>query len=290
MIRSFEKIALLAPATINGIADILTDLVRFLHSQQRDIVCETNTANLLETRDVNTVSHEELGKNSDLIIVVGGDGSILRAAKNAARYQTPILGINSGKLGFLTDVRPLDMAVSLTKILQGEFWTSQRFLLQIHTDNHHHGVALNDCILSSSYIPHMIELELHVDKEFVCSHRADGLIIATPTGSTAYALSGGGPILHPKIDGLVILPIFSHSLTSRPIVVPGNSTVSIQLSLHHHSAAHISCDGEDILGTVVPGSQVHITKHRHNICLIHPLEYDFYQSLRSKLHWGKALM
>lgn len=288
MNHAFKKIALIAPVTIKDIATTLTDLVIFLQKQQRDIMCETDTAQLLSTFKLPTVEHAALGQHCDLIIVVGGDGSILRAAKNSARYQVPVLGLNRGKLGFLTDIRPAELETSLSKVLNGEFWVSERFFLHAEISHNFSDIALNDIVISSGRAPYMLELEVYINGEFVCSHRADGLIIATPTGSTAYALSGGGPILHPSIDALVMLPMFSHALTSRPIVVPGNSKISIKFSPHNKTASKISCDGNEI-GVVPAGGSLTLEKYAHSMRLIHPLNYNFYQSLRSKLHWGDKL-
>ncbi len=281
MLKIFKKITVVAHHSTEEVKDTLNTLLEFLQTQQLDIHCETHA-----------VEYTHLGENADLVIVVGGDGSMLRAAKCAAKYNTPVLGINHGRLGFLTDIRPQEITTRLAAILAGEYWIGERFFLHAETNfnnqQNHCGLALNDVVLSPGRTPHMLEFEIYVDDKFLCSHRADGLIVATPTGSTAYALSGGGPIIQPDVDALVMLPMFSHTLTSRPIVVPGDSIVRIEFSADNETDSQLSCDGGDIV-SMPPGGHVQIAKNSQTVQLIHPLDYNYYAALRSKLDWGKKL-
>ncbi len=288
----FHKIAIVAQTHASEARISLLQLIDLLNKLQRSIVCETETASLIADKQLPTVEYAELGKDVDLVIAIGGDGTMLRAAKVAAQYGTPVIGINRGRLGFLTDIRPSDINTQLAAVLNGEYEIGERSFLQTQIASKQPSKscdkALNDVVLSPGRTPHMLEFEIYVDDEFVCSHRADGLIVATPTGSTAYALSGGGPILHPVIDALVILPMFSHTLSSRPIVVPGKSEIKIILSPNNATDSQLSCDGGDII-LVPPGGTIEIKKDAQTIRFIHPRDYNYYAALRGKLQWGKQL-
>jgi len=205
--------------------------------------------------------------------------------------EIPILGINRGSLGFLTDILPSQLE-KIKAILEGKFILEKRFLLTATVTSNNKIIsqddALNEVALIPDAIPHMIEFEIYIDKQFVCSQNSDGLIIATPTGSTAYALSGGGPILHPQLDAIVLVPMFPHSLNNRPIVVQGQCEISIIVSPNNDTSPRLSCDGRAYLNAE-PGSEITIRKKPKTLHLIHPLDYSYYETLRSKLHWGKKL-
>jgi NAD+ kinase len=271
------------------------ETLRSLHQMLKDYtVCwESNTALLAKLSDTTLVEYPDLGKGADLIIVVGGDGSILRCARAAMQHNTPLIGINKGRLGFLTDIRSNELATRLLAVLKGEYWSAERFLLDsyiVYPDNRtlSGGCALNDIILYPGCAPRMHDFEIYVDNQFMCSHRADGIIIATPTGSTAYNLSAGGPIVQPNVDALVILPMFSHSLTNCPIVVPGNSQIRIEFSETNSEPSKMSSTiGEPL--DVTPGSKIFIQKAEKTITLIHPQDYTYYETLRRKLQWGQRL-
>lgn len=257
------------------------------------VVWEAETAQQAGLTNVDTVDYADLGKNRDLIIVVGGDGSILRCASTAVKHQTPMIGINKGRLGFLTDIRPNELSTRLQAVLDGEYWTAKRFLLDtsvmdIGGEKVNCGIALNDVILYPGESLRMLDFEVYVDDQFLSSQRADGLIVATPTGSTAYNLSAGGPIIQPNVDAMVMLPMFSHSLTDRPIIIPSDSQIKIMLAEQHQAIAHLSCDADDNI-EIKPGATITISKANKTIELLHPLDYDYYESLRNKLHWGKRL-
>ena len=205
--------------------------------------------------------------------------------------EIPVLGINRGSLGFLTDIIPSQLD-KIKEILDGKYTIEKRFLLsttvKLNDEILGEDDALNEVAIIPDAVPHMIEFEVYIDGVFVNSQDSDGLIIATPTGSTAYALSGGGPILHPQLDAIVLVPMFPHSLNNRPIVVEGNREISIIISKNNETSPRLSCDGRAYLNTP-PGSQITINKKAKSLHLIHTVDYNYYETLRSKLHWGKKL-
>jgi len=222
-------------------------------------------------------------------VVVGGDGSMLGAARALARHKIPVLGINRGSLGFLTDIKPDELEVKVAEVLEGRFLEESRFLLEAEVRRHGEAIgqgdALNDVVLHPGKSTKMIEFELFIDGHFVCSQKADGLIIATPTGSTAYSLSAGGPIMHPKLDAMVIVPMYPHTLSSRPIVVDGNSELKIVVADDLPIYPLVSCDGQNHF-TCAPGDTITVAKKPQKLRLIHPLDHNYYEACRTKLGWG----
>jgi NAD+ kinase len=237
------------------------------------------------------VARAELAGAADLIIVVGGDGTLLKAAHAIAARPVPLVGVNLGRLGFLADITPERLKEDIGAILKGEFTREERLLLDSCVQRG--GVmqdctpALNDVVMQKSDGGRLIEFETHVDGNFVCAHRADGIIVATPTGSTAYALSGGGPILHPAADAIQMVPICPHSLGDRPIVVTGGSRIEIVLTHGHGGKAQVSWDGQRTESIAV-GERIQIRRAERRIAFIHPRSYDYYRILRTKLHWGRS--
>lgn len=234
---------------------------------------------------------DEIGRQADLAIVVGGDGNMLGAARVLSQYEIGVIGVNRGNLGFLTDLDPDDVMEPLLEVLQGNYKTEFRYLLSASVTSGGattgQNNAINEMVLHSDKVAHMIEFEVYVDNEFMFSQRSDGLIIATPTGSTAYSLSAGGPILTPNLDAMTLVPMFPHTLSSRPIVVDGNSQIRIRVA-HDNDPLHISCDGH-VTVAVVPGDEITIEKHPQQLRLIHPRNYNYYHVLRNKLKWGSRL-
>ncbi len=223
---------------------------------------------------------------ADLMIVIGGDGSLLQASHLAINNNVPVLGINRGHLGFLTDIYPNEIE-KVAAVLKGHYQKETRFLLETQVRANglllNQEVALNEVVLLPGHLAQMIRFEIYINNNFVCTQRADGLIVTTPTGSTAYALSGGGPILHPQLDAIALVPMFPHKLSSRPIVVDANSLIDILITAKKVSP-HISCDGRN--RTKVPKeATVHVRKHHKRVTLIHPADYDYYKTLREKLGW-----
>jgi NAD+ kinase len=203
-----------------------------------------------------------------------------------------VLGINRGSLGFLTDIRPDELEVEVAKVLDGHYLVENRFLLQAEVRRHNEAIgqgdALNDVVLHPGKSTRMIEFEIYIDGQFVCSQKADGLIVATPTGSTAYALSAGGPIMHPKLDAIVIVPMYPHTLSGRPIVVDGNSELKIVVSKDLQIYPQVSCDGQNHF-TCAPGDTITVSKKPQKLRLIHPLDHNYYEVCRTKLGWGSRL-
>jgi NAD+ kinase len=292
MVTSFQTIGIIGRVKTAGVKETLKALIDYLLDLKQNILIEEETAeSLSDHKTLPIVSREELGKNVDLLIVVGGDGSLLHAAHIAVDNEIPVVGINRGSLGFLTDVLPKQLD-KIKDILEGKFSIEKRFLLNanIHFEGKEVGQddALNEVAIIPDAVPHMIKFEIYIDEVFVCSQDSDGLIVATPTGSTAYALSGGGPILHPQLDAIVLVPMFPHSLNNRPIVVEGNREISIIVSPTNRSSPRLSCDGRAYL-PMPTGSHIKIRKKSKTLHLIHPIDYNYYEALRSKLHWGKKL-
>lgn len=236
------------------------------------------------------VSDADMAEMADLVIVVGGDGTVLYAARQAAPHGVPVLGINRGRLGFLADIRPDDITTALTAVLAGEFSSEHRMLLQteIYSGDKRvsHGIAVNDVVIKRTESARMLEYQTTVNGCYVNSHGGDGFVAATPTGSTAYALSVGGPIIQPGTDAIVMAPICPHTLADRPIVIAGNSTIDVELLDNHGGMAEVSGDGMSI-GDLGIGDRLRITVASERIELIHPPGYDYYEVLRSKLYWGR---
>lgn len=291
MANAFQSIGIIGRLKNPEIKETLRALVDYLLNLKQNIVIEAETAESLNNSSLKIVPRDELGKVCNLLIVVGGDGSLLNAAHAVIDKEIPVLGINRGSLGFLTDIHPTKLE-KIKPILAGEYTLEKRFLLTATA--HLQGTivgenaALNEVALIPNVMPHMIEFEIYVDDQFVCSLSSDGLIIATPTGSTAYALSGGGPILHPQLDAIVLVPICPHTLSNRPIVVEGNRRIRILIPPSNVVSPRLSCDGQTSL-TCEPGTHITIHKNHKPLHLIHPLDYNYFETLRSKLHWGKKL-
>ena len=288
----FKRIGLVGRPNHSGVVDSLSRLFAFLSEKDVEIVLDDVTAELIENPDVNKCTREELSSRCDLVIVVGGDGSMLNVAKFIASDQVPVIGINRGKLGFLTDVLPNEIETNIANVLNGNYSVEKRFLLDVvarrGTTEHNLGAALNDVVLHPGKAAQMIEFELFVDDKFVYSQESDGLIVATPTGSTAYALSAGGPIMHPHLNAVVLVPMYPHALSSRPIVIDGDSEIRLVVAAKESLEPQLSCDGE-VKYTAVAGDEFLVTKKSVPLQLIHPPKHSFYQACRSKLGWGSRL-
>ncbi len=288
----FSRIGLIGRPGSDRALHTLERLIQYLLSIGVDVVLEEATAMTVKDHSLQVANHDTLGKTCDLVIVVGGDGSLLGAARALAKHKVPLLGVNRGRLGFLTDITPNDVEQRVAEVLKGHYMMESRFLLESNVLRggalQGGGEALNDVVIHPGRFIRMIELELYIDGQFVYSLRSDGLIVSTPTGSTAYALSGGGPIMHPKLDAIVIVPMNPHTLSSRPIVVDGNSEIKILVGEHNTAHPHVTCDGQSHVVTN-PGDEIHIHKIPHKLHLIHPLNHNFYETCRTKLGWGSHL-
>lgn len=293
MQESFSTVGIVGRSEQRGISDVLGQLLPLLAARDLEVLLEDNLQTLVNGHGCRIATRDEIGDAADLVIVVGGDGSLLSAARTLAKYDTPVLGVNRGRLGFLTDITPDEIEQQVPAVLAGEYVAEQRFLLDatLRRDGQVVGRAdaLNDVVVNSGTSAQMIELELTIDDAFVYRQRADGLIVSTPTGSTAYSLSGGGPIMHPGLDAVVLLPMFPHALSSRPIVVDGGSAIRIDILERNKIHPPVTCDGQ-VNMTARPGDSVHITKKPHALTLLHPNGHSFYASCRDKLRWGDALV
>jgi NAD+ kinase len=237
------------------------------------------------------VSEAQLGERADLVIAVGGDGTLLYAARLVARHGVPLLGVNRGRLGFLTDIMPQDLMPSVDAALRGELEADQRPMLaaQLHAASGEvsGSLALNDVVMQKHDTGRTLDFETRIDQRFVNTHDGDGIIVASATGSTAYALSCGGPIIEPHLDALVIAPICAHTLSDRPIVVSSRSVIEVVLLERPDTQANVSCDGM-ALGALAPGDRLEVRAAREQVTLLHPPGHDYYKLLRSKLHWGRG--
>jgi NAD+ kinase len=289
---SFKTIGLIGKPDHQGANESLNAIIRFLKQKDCRVLVESKITGLLKSERYESANIEEIGLQADLAIVVGGDGNMLGAARILAKYDVAVVGVNRGNLGFLTDISPDDIERQLESIFNGECVREQRFILQVEVFRD--GVkqsgnsAINEVVLHHGKVAHMMEFEVYIDDHFVFSQRSDGLIIATPTGSTAYSLSGGGPILTPNLDALTLVPMFPHTLSSRPIVVDANAVVKMKASLDNKDNLQVSCDSHIVL-TVLPGDEIHIKKNQDKLSLIHPKDYSYFNVLRTKLGWGSKL-
>ena len=286
----FKTIALVGKYDCPEMSDNLPQLADFLREKGYEVLIAHNTADQLGLVNHPTAALTEIGERADLAVVLGGDGTMLSIARMLVGNDIPLVGINQGRLGFLTDVPSESMRQGLSSILNGEFVAEKRLLLNTNIIRHHQIIfsacALNDVVVSKGSTGRLIEFEAQIDGEFVYSQRSDGLVIATPTGSTAYALSAGGPILHPTLEAFVMVPICAHTLAARPIVVNSHSIVELHLVYADNAQVHF--DGQRHC-EIEMGDIVHVTRAPNAIRLLHPKSYSYYRTLREKLYWGKKL-
>ncbi len=289
IMTAFKTIGLIGRLASTSTQYSISRLVSFLSKQQVEILLDDETSSVLPDGGYEIASRNELALRCDLIIVVGGDGSLLSAARAFAGHNVHILGINRGRLGFLTDISPEEIEYKVGEVLDGKYLKEERFLLDcrlLRDDTElSSGLALNDVVIHPGKFIRMIEFELYIDDEFVYRQRSDGLIISSPTGSTAYALSGGGPIMHPNLDAMALVPLYPHTLSSRPIVVRGSSIVRLIVSEDNNLNPLVTCDGQSQTMSQ-PGDEVIITKSEKSLSLIHPEGHNFYETCRSKLGWA----
>ena len=287
MSSKFKKVAILGRHTDLRVSEPMTLLAEHLTK----LGIEVLAGNDLELElPVTRMNEAELARAADLIIAIGGDGTMLYAGSLARDTGVPLLGINRGRLGFLADVTPDEMINSVDLVLAGEYSIESRLLLearlQTSTGTTITATGFNDVVLQRHGTGRMVDFEATIAGQFVNTHSGDGLIIATPTGSTAYALSCGGPIIEPKLDALVVVPICPHTLTDRPIVIAADQSIEIQLLERAETQAEVAVDGHAI-GAIRPDDTLTISPSQNRVRLIHPPGYDFYEILRSKLLWGR---
>ena len=289
MERPFTRIGLFAKPKDDEVKSTFIRLVSFLHQEGYSLFVESYSARLLESKKkIKVKDKKDIASSCDLIIVVGGDGSLLNTARSIVDDRVPVVGINRGRLGFLADISPEQLEHTLTPILAGDFEEEERSLLHASVVRGEKQIAektaLNDVVMFSGTIARMIEFEIFIDNHFVLQQRSDGIIAATPTGSTAYALSGGGPILYPTIDAFCLVPMFPHTLTNRPIVVKSSSSIKIIIS-EKEITPTISFDGQEHI-SLKPRDEIIIKQHKHTVRLLHPKGYNYFGVLREKLGWN----
>lgn len=289
----YKTVGLIGKQDHEGAKASLVQLVEYLASKQCRILVESSAAGQLTTGGFEPVSLHEIGEQADLAIVVGGDGNMLGAARVLSKHNIHVVGVNRGKLGFLADISPDEIQPQLDSLFAGKWRVEDRFLLEVgvYRDGQcmHHGTAVNEVVLHHGKVANMMQFEILLDDKFVSSQRADGMIVATPTGSTAYSLSGGGPILMPNLHALTLVPMFPHSLTSRPIVVDANSRICMRVTTENNENLQVSCDSHIAL-PVQPGDTVSVKKCSETLRMVHSESYDYFAVLRKKLKWGNAVV
>ena len=286
MVSRFRHAALVGKPQAHGIRGVIEAIASFLARQGLAVSLEAQTALSTGITAHPALSPDELGRECDLAVVVGGDGTMLGIARRLARYGTPMVGINQGRLGFMTDLALDGFEAVLAPMLAGEYEEEHRSMLEgtVQRDGAviFEGFAMNDVVVSRGVTASMVELKIDIGDEFVANLRADGLIISSPTGSTAYALSAGGPILHPKIKGWVLVPIAPHDLSNRPIVLP--DTGEVRVGVVAGRDASVSFDMQS-LSSLAHGDRVIVRRSQHQVRFLHPLGWSYYATLRRKLHW-----
>lgn len=285
----FKSIGIISKSEHPKVRDTLEKLLAFLTERHCAVHADANTHNHLPGLDGTPMVVADLGRRCDTVIAVGGDGTLLAAARNLAPFAVPLIGVNLGRLGFLVDISPEHLEETLAEIFDGNYDSEDRTLLQLEIRNgddvRTSDIAFNDVVLHKWNTSRMIEFEVSIDGHFVESQRSDGLIVATPTGSTAYALSGGGPIIHPPLPACVLVPICSHTFSNRPIVISDEHQIQLRVCKSHTAFAMVSCDGQTDY-SLQEGDMIYITRAEHRVRLIHPAEHDHFNIMRHKLGWG----
>lgn len=282
----FRTVALIGRYATAGIEGPLEDLAACILRNGQDVVFERETAMATGLTDYPALAPDEIGKHADVAVVLGGDGTLLGLARQLAGYPVPLIGVNHGRLGFMTDIPLQDVHSVLPDMLAGRYESETRMLLesQVVRDDGviFSALAFNDVVVNRSGISGMVELAVSVDGHFMYNQRSDGLIVSTPTGSTAYALSSGGPILHPTLSGLVLVPIAPHALSNRPIVLPHDAEVSIEVATARDASVNFDMQS---LTSLLPGDRIVVRRSAKTVNLLHPIGYNYYATLRKKLHW-----
>jgi NAD+ kinase len=286
-----QRCALVGRFSDPRVAESVDGLIPHLLSRQIQVIISTETTYSGTAAGILRIPEAQIATTADLVIAIGGDGTLLYAAGLVARHKVPLLGVNRGRLGFLTDVMPQDMFPCIDAGLEGRLTPDERPLLAAclnYADGRvAESLALNDVVMQKLVTGRMLDFETHLDGAYVNTHAGDGVVVASPTGSTAYALSCGGPIVEPHLDVLVVAPICPHTLSDRPIVVSSRSQIEVRLVERPETRAQVTCDGT-VLGELEPGDRLCIKAASETITLLHPAGHDYYKLLRSKLHWGRG--
>jgi len=292
MKKTIKTVGLIGKYQDASVGELILRLAGFLRARQLTTLIDDNTAKLLKNSVAPSRALSDIGKKIDLAIVIGGDGTMLHVARHLAPDGVPLIGVNLGRLGFLTDVQAENMTADIGKILDGDCQIENRLLLHAEVMRKgkiaHEARAFNDVIINKGELARMIEFETFLDGEFVSSVRGDGIIIASPTGSTAYALSAGGPILHPTLPAIVLVPICPHTFSNRPIVVGADSVIEVVMTGIAQQRAQVTLDGQ-LNYPLQDGDHIFVRRFESPIQLVHPSGHSHYDVLRAKLHWGKHL-
>lgn len=288
MKKAFKTVALIGKYRSPEIAKPLLALGRFLEERRIKVLIDKLTAKHVGKSPYPVLKLEDLGKKADLAVVIGGDGTMLNIARTLAPHDVPLVGVNQGRLGFLTDISIENMFDTIGAMLEGKYVTEERMLLASEIQRTGKRVydvlAFNEVVLGKGVTGGMIEFEVHIDGQFICTLRADGLIVATPTGSTAYALSAGGPIVHPSLQVMALVPVSPHTLSNRPIVISSNCTVEVVVHGADDPRAHFDSHSSFDLRA---GDRIRVRRYSHGITLMHPIGHSYYGMLREKLHWNR---
>jgi len=291
MPERFRHAAIVGKYQARGIRPLLEELAHYLVGLGLEVSFERETAQATGVNDFDVLPVDELGKRCDLAVVVGGDGTMIGIAREVARHGLPLVGINQGRLGFITDVPHDQYREPLQSIIAGDYEEEHRSMLEgaVWRDGHRifDGQSLNDVVVSRGATASMVELRIDIGDDFVANMRADGLIVSTPTGSTAYALSAGGPILHPGIAGWVLVPIASHTLSNRPIVLPDHGEIRITIVAGRDASANFDMHS---IASLLHGDQIHVRRSAHKVRFLHPRGWSYYATLRRKLRWYEGVV
>lgn len=291
MKSQFRHVALIGKYQAQGSRSALEDIAHFLGSQGCEVALEEDTARNTGLSQFPTLNAAGIGAQCDLALVVGGDGTMLGIGRLLAQFGVPVVGINQGRLGFITDIAFEDYQNTLTPMLRGEFGEDRRWMMEAKVIRDGHCVfsatAMNDVVVNRGATSGMVELRVEVDGRFVANQRADGLIIASPTGSTAYALSAGGPLLHPSIGGWVLVPIAPHTLSNRPIVLPDTGEVAIELVAGRDASASFDMQS---LASLLHGDRIIVKRSEFQMRFLHPKGWSYFDTLRKKLHWNEGVV
>lgn len=296
MANRFRHAALVGKYQAPGSRSVLAEVAEFLLGAGVEVSLDRDTALNTGLSDHPALTPDEIGTQCDLVVVVGGDGTMLAVARQMARHGLPLVGINQGRLGFITDIPITELRESLAPIIAGEYEEEQRTMLAGcvtrpsaagRTDRIFEGFAVNDVVVTRGASAGMVELRIEIQDQFVANIRADGLIIASPTGSTAYALSAGGPILHPGITGWVMVPIAPHTLSNRPIVLPDEGEVTLEIVAGRDASVNFDHQG---LASLLHGDRIHVRRSDHRVRFLHPRGWSYYATLRRKLHWNEGVV
>jgi NAD+ kinase len=287
----FRHVAVVGKYHAHGSRDAIEKIIHFLHDQGCDVSLERDTALNTGLTNHPVLDVSELGEICDLALVMGGDGTMLGIGRQLARHKVPVVGINQGRLGFITDIPYRGFESHLAAILRGSHEEDRRALMQagVWRDGRciFETIAMNDVVVNRGGSPSMVELRVEVDGHFVANQRADGLIIASPTGSTAYALSAGGPLLHPAIAGWVMAPIAPHTLSNRPIVLPSTGEIAMEVVSGRDASAHFDMQS---FTSLLHGDRITVRRSAHELRILHPVGWSYFDTLRRKLHWNEGVV